>query len=95
MSTMDTFTVSELLSPSLWIMFNCRAERGKKWSDREKEGVKTHGLAHPAAKLMRPGLGNVAIADTMVPGFTRDEAGYHPNSSLKPSHLGKLAIFGW
>ena len=56
-------------------------------SIRLREGVKTHGLAGCAVKVKVPHLGNVAIADTMLPGFSRASAGYGANSMTRLSYL--------
>ena len=44
-----------------------------------REGVNSHGLAACAVKVKVPYLSNVAIADTMLPGFSRASAGFHAN----------------
>ena len=43
------------------------------------EGEFAHGLAGCAAEVKVPHLSNVAIADTMLPAFSRDSAAFYAN----------------
>ena len=49
--------------------------------------MNSHGLAACAVKVKVPYLSNVAIADTMLPGFSRASTGYGANSMTQLSYL--------
>ena len=51
--------------------------------------MNSHGLAGCAVKVKVPHLGNVAIADTMLPAFVRVSAAFHANSMTRLSYLRK------
>ena len=49
----------------------------------------SHGLAGCAVKVKVPHLGNVAIADTMLPAFVRASAAFYAISMTRLSYLRK------
>ena len=57
-----------------------RAQRGEAAVNRRKIGVGSHCHGHFPAKVKRSPPTNVATADAMGCGFSREESGFHPNS---------------
>ena len=86
----ETFTVWLLHSWACPTAANRRAQRGEAAVHRRKMGVGSHCHGHFPAKVKRSLPTNVATADAIGCGFSREESGFHPNSRPADANFGNF-----